>query len=81
MPNWPGNAITPSETNILANSNFEATPTSIVELVKDFVDTIILDNSDSEIVSQIRDAGITAIVEDLTPEGQKKEEFLKAYEE
>ncbi|MHA1418331.1 MAG: PCI domain-containing protein, partial [Candidatus Heimdallarchaeaceae archaeon] len=76
-PFWVGNEINKFERTILEKSGFEANLTNITDLVKDSVDTIIIDNKDSDLVPTLREAGITVLVEELTQENLASQEFLE----
>ncbi len=76
-PLWSGNELSKLELTILQKTDFEPNLLNIVDLLKESVDTIIIDTKDSELVPQLREAGVTVIVEDLNPENQQTTEFLE----
>jgi len=76
-PYWIGNEISKLEKTILKKTNFEVNLPNITNLVKDSVDTIIIDSKDSDLVPTLREAGITVLVEELTPENLASQEFLE----
>ncbi len=76
-PFWLGNEINKFERAILEKTNFEVNLPNITDLVKDSVDTIIIDTKDSDLVPTLREAGITVLVEDLTQENLASQEFLE----
>ena len=75
-PFWPDKKITNIEKKILEKTDFEATLENFVGLVKDTVDTIIIDEKNSDLVPTLREAGVTVLVENLSRENQKTTEFL-----
>ncbi|MHA1201039.1 MAG: PCI domain-containing protein [Candidatus Heimdallarchaeaceae archaeon] len=76
-PFWIGNEISKLERVILEKTNFDVSLPNITDLVKDSVDTIIIDSKDSDLVPTLREAGITVLVEELTPENLASQEFLE----
>lgn len=76
-PIWQGNEIPPIEAEILTKTGFEPTLLNIANLVKDSVDVIVIDKKDSDIVSDLRESGMTVLVEDLSLESQKSVEFYQ----
>ena len=76
-PFWPDKKISNLEKVILEKTDFEATLENIVKLVKDTVDTIIIDEKNSDLVPVLREAGVTVLVENLSMENQKTTEFLE----
>ncbi|MCG3222865.1 MAG: hypothetical protein H7647_00245, partial [Candidatus Heimdallarchaeota archaeon] len=76
-PFWIGNEISKFERAILEKTNFEVNLPNIADLVKDSVDTIIIDSKDSDLVPTLREAGITVLVEELTQENLASQEFLE----
>ena len=76
-PFWLGNEINMFERAILEKTNFEVNLPNITNLVKDSVDTIIIDSKDSDLVPTLREAGITVLVEELTQENLASQEFLE----
>ena len=76
-PFWLGNEINKFERAILEKTNFEVNLPNIADLVKDSVDTIIIDTKDSDLVPTLREAGITVLVEELTQENLASQEFLE----
>ncbi|MCK4973175.1 MAG: hypothetical protein KAS52_07620, partial [Candidatus Heimdallarchaeota archaeon] len=76
-PFWLGNEINKFERAILERTNFEVNLPNITDLVKDSVDTIIIDSKDSDLVPTLREAGITVLVEELTQENLASQEFLE----
>ncbi|MHA1667966.1 MAG: C2H2-type zinc finger protein [Candidatus Heimdallarchaeaceae archaeon] len=75
-PFWEGDKATPLERIILEKTGFEANLLNVVNFVKDTVDTIIIDDSDSSLVPQLREAGVTVLVENLEEDCQKAHKFL-----
>ncbi len=76
-PYWLGNEISTFERAILEKTNFEVNLPNITDLVKDSVDTIIIDSKDSDLVPTLREAGITVLVEELSQENLASQEFLE----
>ncbi|MBY9001359.1 MAG: hypothetical protein KGD64_10615 [Candidatus Heimdallarchaeota archaeon] len=76
-PFWTGNEISKVERAILKKTNFDASLLSITDLVKDYVDTIIINTKNSDLVPTLREAGVTVLVEDLTLENLASQEFLE----
>ncbi len=75
-PLWPGNEVSKLEESILIKTEFEPNLLNLVDLIKESVDVLIIDTKDSDLVPQLREAGVTVLVEDLNPETQQTEEFL-----
>ena len=75
-PFWTETQLNPVEKAILEKTGFEPSLINTVKLVKDYVDAVIIDDKDTELVSTLREEGITVLVEDLLPENQKTKEFL-----
>ncbi|MHA2255296.1 MAG: hypothetical protein ACXAAM_04425 [Candidatus Heimdallarchaeaceae archaeon] len=75
-PFWPDKNLSNLEKMILEKSDFEATLENIVDLVKNTVDTIIIDEKNSDLVPTLREAGVTVLVENLSCESQQTTEFL-----
>lgn len=75
-PFWPDKELSNLEKMILEKTDFEATLENIVDLVKNTVDTIIIDEKNSDLVPTLREAGVTVLVENLSCENQRTTEFL-----
>ncbi len=76
-PFWTEDELNPLEKLILEKTDFEPSLINTVKLVKDYVDAVIIDDKDTELVATIREEGITVLVEDLLPEKQGTVEFLE----
>lgn len=76
-PFWTEHKLNPIEKLILEKTEFEPSLINTVKLVKDYVDAVIIDDKDTELVSTLREEGITVLVEDLVPEKQESIEFLE----
>ncbi|MHA1684929.1 MAG: PCI domain-containing protein [Candidatus Heimdallarchaeaceae archaeon] len=74
-PLWQDNEMPHIEKQILEKTSFEPTLLNIAEMVKDAVDVIIIDKKDSDSVAKLREAGMTVLVEDLSPDSQKSYDF------
>ena len=75
-PLWPENEVSKLEESILLKTEFEPNLLNLVDLIKESVDVLIIDSKDSELVPQLREAGLTVLVEDLNSETQQTDEFL-----
>jgi hypothetical protein len=75
-PFWVGGAITIAEKEILERTSIEPSLLNLANKLKDFVDTIVIDEKDSDTSQKLRDMGMNVLVEKLDPEVQKSEQFL-----
>ncbi len=76
-PFWVEEKLSVYEKAILNKMNFESNLINIVELIKETVDTIIIDKTNTDLVSRLREAGIRVIVEELNVENQQSQEFFE----
>ncbi|MFX0095090.1 MAG: hypothetical protein ACFFBD_25370, partial [Candidatus Hodarchaeota archaeon] len=76
-PLWPGESMSKIEKLILTKTDFTPDLLHIAELIKDYVDIILIDKSNSELVPNLRETGITVLVDDLSEPAQKSREFLE----
>ncbi|MHA1198049.1 MAG: PCI domain-containing protein [Candidatus Heimdallarchaeaceae archaeon] len=75
-PFWTEHELNHIEKLILEKTGFEPSLINTVKLVKDYVDAVIIDDKDTELVATLRAEGITVLVEDLLPEKQGTTDFL-----
>ncbi len=76
-PFWVEEKLSVYEKAILNKMNFESSLINIVELIKETVDTIIIEKKNTELVSKLREAGIRVIIEELDVENQQSQEFFE----
>ncbi|MCE7742614.1 MAG: hypothetical protein GOP50_09160 [Candidatus Heimdallarchaeota archaeon] len=76
-PFWTEHKLNHIEKLILEKTEFEPSLINTVKLVKDYVDAVIIDDKDTELVATLREEGITVLVEDLLPEKQGSTDFLE----
>ncbi|MBN2151264.1 MAG: hypothetical protein JW839_07465 [Candidatus Lokiarchaeota archaeon] len=76
-PFWPDGPISTTELEILGRSGIEPTLTALASELKEFADAIIIDERDSGLIPQLRETGMTVLVENMDPAAQASEQFLE----
>jgi hypothetical protein len=75
-PFWGDGLVTSVEKEILERTNIDPSLLNIANKIKSFVDTLVIDEKDSDKLQKLNEMGMAVLVEKLDPTVQASEQFL-----